>query len=113
MSYDSALTQICDIVESDQSVNPISTLSISSNTSMADDERSNKGDNELKRLHPLRGRLGHKEINDNGENELDRLRPLRERLTPKRTSAPSCICILAYIGTFYFKNGMSFLSFTA
>ena len=57
MSYDSALAQIGDIVESDHSINPISTPSVSSNTSMAYDERSNSGDNELKRLHPLCGIL--------------------------------------------------------
>ena len=65
MSYDSGFTQIGDIVEFDQSVNPISTPSISSNTSMVDDEQSNNGDNDLYRLHHLRGHLGHKERNDN------------------------------------------------
>ena len=85
MSYDSAFAQIGDIVESDQSVNPISTPFVSSHTLMADDERSNNRDNELNRLPPLRGRLGY----ENGKNELDRLHPLRECLAPERTSAPS------------------------
>ena len=47
MSYDSAFEQIGDIEESDKSVNPISTPYVSSHTLMADDERSNNGDNEL------------------------------------------------------------------
>ena len=106
MSYDSTFAQIGDIVKSDQSVNPISTPSISSNTSMADNERSSNRDNELDRLRPLRGHLGYEDRNDNAENELDRLCPLQERLASERMSAPSCIRIPAHFGTFHFRNGM-------
>ena len=102
ISYDSAFAQIGDIVESDQSVNPISTPFVSSHTLMASDKRNNNRDNEFNRLPPLYGHLGH----ENVENELDRPRPLRERLVPERTLAPSCIRILAYPGTFHFRNKM-------
>ena len=54
MSYNSTLAQIGFIVDSDQSVNPISTPSTSLNTSMTSEERSDNGDNELYRIRPLR-----------------------------------------------------------
>ena len=102
MSYNSVFAKICDIVESDHSVNPISTPSFSSHTLMADNERSNNRDNELERLPLIRGHLGY----ENVENELDRPHTLRERLAPERTSSPSCIHILTHLGTFHFKNEM-------
>ena len=69
---------------------------------MVDDERSNNGDNELGRLPPLRGRLGH----ENDKNDLDRLHPLREHLTSERTSVPSCIRNPNHPITFHFRNGI-------
>ena len=102
MYYDCVFAQIGDIEESDQSVNPIFTPTVSSNITMVDDDRSNNKNNELGRLPPLCGHLGNK----NDEKELDRPRPLKEGLAPERTLAPFCIHNPPHLGTFHFRNGM-------
>ena len=102
MSYDFVFAQISDIIESDKSINPISTPFVSSHTLMANDERRNNGDNEPDRLPSLCGRLDY----ENVDNKRDRIHPLKERLAPERTPAPSYIHIPAHPGTFYFRNGI-------
>ena len=100
MSYNSTFAHISENEESNQSVNPISTLASSSQTPMDDDTNEN-GDNAFAQLSLCR-RLG----NANLDNKIDRPRTLRECLAPRENSGPFMYSLSPHAGIFHFRNGM-------